>query len=313
MGDLRFIDQTGVHGLAALLDRAAGEVQSAGRSCMVDCAVPGASAGAAQQLLSLAAALEVMAAALRHRWVEIMPAWSECILASPVIDPRPVRLHGSEGSSDRWGTPPIQDGSDRVRASLLDGEWGAGAAVRRAESHGALGTFSASVVAAEGRAMGWVGVDDWGIELGFQAGIGLHLVQLDYGLDTRYLDVETEAFIGGEASIGIDIDLDLSDGEGGFEGELDAFIGMATAAELGVGPPVARIIGGGEIGIGLGVDVDAALGYAGGALEFDFGASAFLGVGGGFDLSFEVDLGAIGSATLELIDGAASWIGSLWR
>ena len=311
MGVLRFIDQAGVHGLAALLNRAAGEVRSAGRNCLVDLAVLGGSAGAAQQLLPLAAALDVAASDLRRRRIEIMPASFEGKPASPSIDPRPVRLHGFEGSSDRWGTSPIHDGSDRVRASLLEEEWGAVLAVRRADCEGVLGTFSASAIAAEGQAMGWLGVDDWGIELGFQAGTGLHLVQLDYGLDTRYLDVETEAFIGGEASVGVD--LDVSDGEGSFEGELDAFIGMATAAELGVGPPAARIIGGGEIGIGLGVDVDAALGYAGGVLEFDFGASAFLGVGGGFDLSFDVDLGAIGTATLDLIDGAASWIGSLWR
>lgn len=312
MGDLRLINQTGLHRVASQLDGAAGELQTSDRRLMAATEAVAAAAGFAATLRCVAAALEAAAGDLRRRRLEDPPTGLFFIDPSVQIDQRPIGLAAFEGSSESWGVDSLDDRRGWLRDSVMRGEWRGQVAVRQTDIHGPLGTFSASALTAESQAEVWVGFDDWGLELAGGAGVALQLAQVEYGLDTSYVDVSSEAFVGGEASAFGDLDMAFVDGDAGFEGGVDAFVGMAAAAEVGVGTDAARLVAGGEVGIGFGVDADLAVGYDDGVANFDFGASAFLGLGGGFDMSFDLDLGAIGRATVDVIEGATTWIGSLW-
>lgn len=184
--------------------------------------------------------------------------------------------------------------------------------VREAGHDGRFGTFSAAALAAQGHSLAWVGINGWAVDAGIDIDLDLDLVRVEHGLDTGYFDSGLEAFVGGSASLDGTVDFDVSDGDSGFAAGASAFVGMAAAGEVAVGPESARVVAGGEAGIGLGVEIDAAAGFTDGVFDFDFGASAFLGVGGGFDLSIEVDLGTLAEGTLGVVDGAIEWISSLW-
>lgn len=308
------IDRPELETIASLLRSAGAELDACVRTSAEVLGGVGASPLIVSPLYPVGAALDRAARDLARRQIDMdLPEIGlSCAFPAMNVDPRPVRLAGIDDSSETWGSDHIHEDDDWLRATLFKGAWGGQVAVRRTDIRGPLGTFSASALAAEAQAEAWVGIDDWGIELGGVAEIGLHLAQVEYGLDTRYLDVDGEAFIGGEASVGGTLDLDFLDGDGGFEGGFDAFFGMAAAAETAVGPESARVVAGGEVGIGVGVDIDATATYTDGLLAFDLGASAFLGVGGGFDLGVEIDLGAIGTATVDAFEAAAEWIASLW-
>lgn len=312
MGDLRLINQTGLYPVASLLDDATGELLSSDRALMTVIETVAAAVGFATTLRSIAAELEAAAGDLRRRRLEDPPTGLSCRDSSAQIDQRPVGLAGFEGSSESWGVDSVEDHRRWLRDSVMRREWNGRVAVQQTDIHGPLGTFSASALTAESQAEVWVGFDDWGLELAGGGGVALQLAQVEYGLKTSYVDVSSEAFVGGEASAFGDLDLAFVDGDAGFEGGVDAFVGMAAAVEVGMGTDAVRLVAGGEAGIGFGVDADLAVGYDDGVASFDFGASAFLGLGGGFDMSFDLDLGAIGKATVDVIEGATTWIGSLW-
>ena len=295
-----------------MLSEAAAVVLTTGRGLSAILMAGSPASGVLGSLSMVAAALEMSVLDLRRREVETFTVGLWCSAPALQVHPRRVHVAGVGGSSTRWQSGTTGGHDDGVLGGIVGAEWGAGEAVRHAEHQGQLGTFSAAALAAEGYAAGRVGLHDGALEMAAQADVGLHLVQLGYMLDTRFFDTEAEAYVGGEASIEGNLSFDLAGGDGGFEGGFTAFIGMAAAAEVGVGPETARVIGGGEVGIGLGADLDAAVGFTDGVFDFDFGASAFLGLGGGFDVSLEVDLAAIGEATLGVIEGAADWIASLW-
>ncbi|MDF1596751.1 MAG: hypothetical protein P1T08_11790 [Acidimicrobiia bacterium] len=312
MGDLRLINQTGLYRVASRLDEATGELQSSARALMTVLETVPAVLDHTTALHSVAAALEAAAADLRRRRLEEPPTGPFCEAPTIQIDQRPVGMVGFEGSSEAWGVDAVDDRGRWLRDSVIRGEWSGRVAARHTDIHGPLGTFSASALTAESRAEGWIGFDDWALELGGGAEVALQLAQVEYGLDTAYVDVSSEAFVGGEASAFGYLDLGFVDGDAGFEGGVDAFVGMAATAELGMGTDTVGLIAGGEVGIGFGVDADLAVGYDDGVASFDFGASAFLGLGGGVDMSFDVDLAAIGKVTVDVIEGASTWIGSLW-
>ena len=312
MPDLRLIDLDGLHEVASMLSEAASVVLATGRGLSATLMAGSPAAGIPGPLSRVAAVLEMSASDLRRREIEISTVALWCTAPALQIHPRRVHVAGVDGSSTRQQSAVTGDHDDGVLRGIVRGEWGAREAVRHTEHQGQLGTFSAAALAAEGYAAGRFGLHDGALEMAAEADLGLHLVQFGHVLDTRFFDTEAEAFVGAEASIEGNLSFDLAGGDGGFEGGLTAFIGMAAAAEVGVGPETARVIAGGQVGIGLGADLDAAVGLTDGVFDFDFGASAFLGLGGGFDVSLEVDLAAIGEATLDVIEGATDWISSLW-
>lgn len=314
MGDTRLIDETGLHGAATLLETAATDLTASGYRALSALDSVSRSRGSVGSVFLVATALDVSVRDLRIRQVFRPPNGPSCPLPSPQIDPSPVNVHGIEDSSEawQWGAPHDKD-DDWIHATLIEGEWGGQVAVRQEDYRGPLGTFSASALAAEAQARTWVGVDDFGIELGGIAEVGVFLAQAEYGLDTRYLDLESEVFVGGEVSVAGDLDLNIFNGDAGFAGGVDAFVGMAAAAEAGIGPESLQVVAGGEVGIGVGIDADVTGTFDDGVLSFEFGASAFLGLGGGFDLGLEIDLGAIGSATVDVFSWAAEGLSSLWN
>jgi len=310
--DLRFIDLDGLREVASMLSEAATAVVATGRGLSASLMTGGSATGVPGSLSRVAAALEFSASDLRRRELETSAAELWCRAPALQVHPRRVHISGVVGSSTRRQSGVTVENDEGWLGGNAQGEWGAGEAVRHVEHQGQLGTFSAAALAAEGYAVGRVGLQDGALEIAAEADLGLHLVQLGHVLDTRFLDTEAEAFVGADAAIEGNLSFDPVGGDGGFEGGLTAFIGMAAAAEVGVGPESARVIAGGEVGIGLGADLDAAVGLTDGVFDFDFGASAFLGLGGGFDVSLEVDLAAIGAASIGVIEAATDWISSLW-
>lgn len=309
MADFRLVDQGGLAGLAVLLAGAAAEIAYSGRAVH---AADRASGGAVEALTAAAAALEGSVHDIRRKSVlaDFRGSWFE----APVSDALPghVRVFGVVGSSETWesGTPGDHDG--QLRGRLAGGEWNHRVSVGEAERIGRLGTFSVAALAVQGHSLAWVGTSGRGMSAGVEIGLDLDLARVEHGLDAGCLDTELAAFVGGSASLEGTVDFDVSDGDGGFVGAVGAFVGMAAAGEVAVAHGPARMTAGGEAGIGFGVEIDAAAGFTNGVFEFDFGASAFLGVGGGFDWGIEIDLGAVAEGTLGVVDGAVDWISSLW-
>ena len=312
MPDLRLIDLDGLHEVASMLSEAASVVLATGRGLSATLMTGSPAAGIPGSLSRVAAALEMSASDLIRRELETPTVGLWCRAPALQVHPRRVHFSGVDGFSAHRQSGVAGDHDDGVMGGIVRGEWGASEAVRHAEHQGQLGTFSAAALAAEGYATGRFGLHDGALEMAAEADLGLHLVQVGHVLDTRLFEAEAEVFVGTEASIEGNLSFDLAGGDAGFDGGLSAFLGMAAAGEVGGGPETARVIAGGEVGIGVGADLDVAAGLTDGVIDFDFGASAFLGLGGGFDVSLEIDLAAIGVTTLEVIEGATDWISSLW-
>lgn len=299
MGDYRQIDEVGLGHLAARLGDACIELRSIG--------VPGA--GDWSRLRLVADALEVTAGDIRRRWAAVESPMS---VTRPRTDQHPFSMTGFSNASEQWGNRMEREADDRVRTNVLRGGWSGSVAVGSHEASGRLGTFSAAALIADGRAEGWVGLEDWGLELGGFAGAGAHLAHAEYGLSLQPGGVAGEVFVGAEVAAGGQLDLRPTDGDLGVDLGLDAFVGMGAAGSVAVGVSGAEVIAGGEVGIGLGLDLDGMAAYSDGRFNFDFGASAFLGLGGGFDFSLEIDLGSIGADVFGALESATEFIGSLW-
>ena len=296
MGDYRLIDQPGLQYIAARLGDASVELSSIG--ILVG--------GIGSQLRLVADALESTAGDIRRRRIAVGSS------VGVRTDPRPFSMKGFGEASEQWGNQSEGEADDRVRTTVLRGGWHGSVAVNAYEVAGNLGTFSAAALIVDGQAEGWVGFEDWGLELGGIAAGGAHLAQVEYGLALEQGGVAGEVFVGAEAAVEGQLDLRPTDGDLGIDLGMDAFVGMGAAGSVAVGMSGASVVAGGEVGMGLGVDVDAAATYSAGRFNFDFGASAFLGLGGGFDISLEIDVAAVGSDVLEAVESATDWIASLW-
>jgi len=295
--DLRFIDEEGLCQIARLLARMALDLHAAGRVL--------ASAGEGSALLVLAGELDRSVGDLRSRDDGV-----EAIGSS--FRQRRVFVEGVDGSSEVWQSGSGNGDRARLRTWVARGDWGGAAAIRSSEVHGRLGTFSAAALSAEGVASAWLGVDDWALDAGFDARAGADLVNVGHSFDSRFFDSDGEVYLGAEVAVGGTMVFDAASGEVDLDVGVAAFVGVAAATEIGVGPETTRVVAGAEAGIGAGVELEAAITLTDGLLDFDFGASAFLGVGAGFDLSLEVDLGAIGEAAVGVFEAATDWVGSLW-
>jgi hypothetical protein len=157
-----------------------------------------------------------------------------------------------------------------------------------------------------------VGVGDWGIDLGIEAEAGAYLAQVEYGLDTAHVDLAAELYVGGEAAVDANVDLDPLDGLLMMDAGFDVFVGVAAGGETRFGSDAAAVTAGGEIGIGFGASGEIDLGLDGGVFRFDMGASGFLGVGGGFDVRVEVDLVDLGTGALDVLEDATGWLSPWW-
>jgi hypothetical protein len=295
--DLRFIDEEGLSQIAGLLSRMVLDLHAAGRAF--------SSIGEGSVLPVLAGELDSSVADLRSRDHGVGATGSS-------FRPRRVFVEGVDGSSEVWQSGSGNGHHDRLRSWVARGDWGATSAARSSESHGRLGTFSAAALAAEGVASAWLGSDCWAWEAGFDAHAGADLVNVRHSLDSHFFDSDSEVYLGTEVAAGGTLVFDVASGDVDLGGGVAAFVGLAAASEIGIGPETARVVAGAEAGIGAGFELEGALTMTDGLLDFDFGASAFLGVGAGFDLSLEIDLGAIGEAAVEVFSAATDWVGSLW-
>jgi hypothetical protein len=295
--DLRFIDEEGLCQVGRLLARMVLDLHGGARVL--------ASSGEGSALLVMAGELDRSVADLRSRDDGVGVIGSS-------FRQRRVHVEGVDGSSEVWQSGSGRANRDQLQTWVARGDWGGASAIRSSEAHGPLGTFSAAALAAEGVAAAWLGIDDWAVEAGFDARAGADLVNARHSLDSRFFASDSEAYLGAEVAAGGTMVFDAASGDLDIEAGMAAFVGMAAATEIGVGPEAARVVAGAEAGIGAGVELEAALTLTDGLLDFDFGASAFLGVGAGFDLSLEIDLGAIGEAAVGVFEAATDWVGSLW-
>jgi hypothetical protein len=295
--DLRFIDEEGLCQIARLLARMVPDLLAAGRVL--------ATAGEGSALLVLAGELDRSVGDLRSR-----DGGVEAIGSS--FRQRRILVEGVDGSSEVWQSGSVNGDRARLRTWVARGDWGGAAAIRSSEVHGRLGTFSAAALSAEGVASAWLGVDNWALDSGFDARAGADLVNVGHSFDSRFFDSDGEVYLGAEVAVGGTMVFDAASGEVDLDVGVAAFVGVAAATEIGVGPETARVVAGAEAGIGAGVELEAAVTLTDGLLDFDFGASAFLGVGAGFDFSLEVDLGTIGEAAVGVFEAATDWVGSLW-
>ncbi len=227
--------------------------------------------------------------------------------------PRTLRMTGLGGSSDTWSIGDGAVGGRSVRSFLWGSEWASRAAASEAFYAGLPGTFTAAALVSEGSAAFWASAGLGGVHGGLELQAGAHLVQVEYGVESDYVGMASEVFLGAESVLLTEADLDPSDGDVAVVGSLDAFVGLAAVGAVAVGPESLQVTAGAEAGIGMGIDVDGGAWFADGLLSIDFGASAFLGVGGGVDLTVELDLAALGGAAMDAVDAATEWLVSLWR
>lgn len=219
-------------------------------------------------------------------------------------------MYGLAGSSQTWGES--RPDGERLVAAMESWEWSGRAAAREVESGGPGGSLQATALGVRAQAQGWIGFDDWGLELGGAAAGGAYLVRAGGEMGFGPVTAGGEGFVGAEASVEGELDLQPEDGDVGFVGGIDAFAGMAVATATTVGSSHAVATLGGEWGIGIGAEVDASFVFEDGSLSFDFGASAFLGAGGGFDLTVELDLPGLADDVLAAVESVAGWVASLW-
>ncbi len=229
------------------------------------------------------------------------------------IEPRTIGMTGFLGSSDTWSIGDGDSAGSSVRSFVWGREWAGRAAAQEAVHTGWPGTFAAAALVTEGRTALWASAGLSGVHGGLEAQAGAHLVQVEYGIESDHLGLASEVFLGAEGVLLAEADFDPSDGDVAVVGSLDAFVGLAAVGAVAAGPEAARVTAGAEAGIGLGIDVDGSASFADGLLSVDFGASAFLGVGGGVDLTVELDLASLGGAAMDAVDTATEWLASLWR
>ncbi len=159
-----------------------------------------------------------------------------------------------------------------------------------------------------------VTIDGGTINASVEANAAVYLAQAEFEAEYGPLSAGASAMVGAEATAGTEIAFDPMSGDVGVGVELEAFAGARAEAEAGVAiSDNATVTGGGYVSYGVGAEFEADVGLEDGKFSADFDIGATLGVGAGFDVSFEVDIvdtagdvvGAVGD-----VGGAVADVGS---
>ncbi|WP_460459384.1 WXG100 family type VII secretion target [Angustibacter peucedani] len=158
-------------------------------------------------------------------------------------------------------------------------------------------------------------IDKNGLTLGATGTAGIYAAYASSTSKGKVGSVEygqhTTGYVGAEATGKAEGSIGKDGAKIGAGGE--AFAGGKVQTEVSASSHGVTATGGGELSYGIGAhaDVDASFTTSNVGVHFDVGAT--LGIGGGFDVGFEVDPGealdSVGDTAGDLWDGATGWIG----
>ena len=199
-------------------------------------------------------------------------------------------------------------------ATLIDGQWETGKAAYNETLSGRYGTIEMRGLGYEAGADGSVTIGEDGLLAVGGVSAGAYLAQAGYqgefgpGYATGEVTVGANVWAEGE------FEFNPLEGDVEFEGEVGAFAGVNAQGEVGAdfGPLGGSV--GGQVGVGVGAGANIDVGFDDGVFELDFGAYAYLGVGGGVDYSIELDVpelvGNIVDVGEDVVD--SSWMPWNW-
>lgn len=200
------------------------------------------------------------------------------------------------------------------RATLAEDEWKTGKAAYDETFSGRYGTINVKGLGYDVEAEGSISLGEDGLLAAGGVSAGAYLAQAGYqgqfgpGYATGEVTVGAEVWAEGE------FEFNPLEGDVEFEGEVGAFAGVNAQGEVGAefGPLNGSV--GGQIGVGAGAGANIDVGFDDGVFEFDFGAYAYLGVGGGVDYSIELDVPELAGNIVELGEEVvdAPWLPWNW-
>jgi hypothetical protein len=119
------------------------------------------------------------------------------------------------------------------------------------------------------------------------------------------------AMVGAGATESGQVALDPLHGTVACTAEVNAFAGARAQGAISADAGPLGAMAEGDIGAGIGLDAQADVGVEKGKVTFDLGFQAYLGVGGGGNLSFSADLPQMANDAGSLLSGAGQDAGNL--
>jgi hypothetical protein len=119
---------------------------------------------------------------------------------------------------------------------------------------------------------------------------GVYLAKAEAEINAGPVSASGEVAVGAEVEGATQVEFDPAKGDVNASAEASAFVGVRAEGEVKAEVGAAEASAQGDVGAGLGADVKAEVGLEDGTLTLDVGAHAYLGVGGGGELSLEIDV-----------------------
>lgn len=201
---------------------------------------------------------------------------------------REDRIHGD--------TVPVSDPPRRENGGISPdfNVWSASgsrkASVASVSASGEHGSITASAFGAEATGSASAGFGPGTVRAEVAGSASVYAARVQAEVHAGPARAAAEAQVGAQVEGAGEVEFDPLRGDVNASAEASAFAGARAEAELGLDVGPAEATAQGDVGAGIGGDVKAEVGFDDGTFEFGVGAHGYLGVGGGGEVSFEVDV-----------------------
>jgi hypothetical protein len=187
----------------------------------------------------------------------------------------------------------------------VEGSTSADVSVASAEASGEYGSVEVSALGAdaEGKAEAAIGVDGT-VSAEASGSASVYVAKAEAQVDLGAVTAEGEVSVGAGVEGAAEVEFDPANGDVQASVEAGGYVGVRAEGEVKAEVGAAEATAEGDIGVGLGAEVKADIGIEDGKFSLDIGASAYLGVGGGGELSLEIDVPELAGDAAEFGQGA---------
>jgi hypothetical protein len=210
----------------------------------------------------------------------------------------------NSGSAPAADAAPSEGVGPEPAFNVVSVEGSRDVSVASASASGEHGSIEVSALGAQAQGEAAAGFGPGTVRAEASGSAGVYLAKAEAEVNAGPLSASGEVAVGAEVEGATQVEFDPAQGDVNASAEASAFVGVRAEGETKVEVGAAEASAQGDVGAGLGAEVKAEVGLEDGTLTLDVGAHAYLGVGGGGELSLEIDVPELAGDVAEFGQGA---------
>lgn len=209
---------------------------------------------------------------------------------------------------------PSDSGGTKPDFNVVSVKGSQDVSVASAGVSGDNGSIKVSVLGADAQGAAAAGFGPGTVRAEASGSASVYAAKVEAEVHAGPLSAAGEVAVGAEVEGAAEAEFDPAQGDVDVSAEAAVFAGVRAEGEAKAEIGAAEASAKGDVGAGIGADVKAEFGVEDGKFTLDFGAHAYLGVGGGGEFSIEVDVpelaGDVADFGQSAIDVGADAVGN---